>query len=209
MARYLVLVAIFLALSGCGPSRYQTQMQQFEQQKNSCISSQPPAVDKFESGASVRMEQRIGCVPVERGMHRGMEYFIDHSTGRAEFSSSPADLAWVVICEKDAVTDRVSAKIIKGNLMVFRMGGFDSVSVVGQAYPGSDQTVRVDQNHALIVQGGDRPDLHNGGVIIEQLKAGQSFLTRYVDWPYGINQDREFSAAGFDVAHEYSRRCVP
>lgn len=207
--RVSALLALTLLSAGCAPSKYQVQMQSFQQQKLDCINSLPPEVEKLEKDAVVRMEDRIGCVPVERGVHGGLEYMIDHSSGRAEFAESPAHRAWVLKCEKDAVTDKVSAQIIKGNLMVFRAADWESVGLIEQTYPGSDQTVRVDDNPALVAASGDTPNLRNGKVIVEQLKTGRKFLTRYLDWPYGVNRDASYDAFGFNVVYDYSKRCVP
>lgn len=203
------LLVLMILSAGCAPSKYQIQMQQFEQQKIACVTSQPPAVEKLDQDAIVGMEERSGCVPVERGEVGGLAYMIDHSSGRAEFYESESKPAWVVMCRKDAVTDEVIARVIKGSLTVFRMASLESVGVAEQVYPGSPQTVRIDGNDALVVSSGDTPILSNGKKAIEQMMTGNKIIVRHVDWPYGINRDAEYGAIGFDVAYRYSQRCVP
>ncbi|PRB83852.1 hypothetical protein [Pseudomonas sp. MYb185] len=206
MYRFLVLCGVLAVAYGCAPSKYQLQMQQIAAEKQACVNSQPPTVSVLDERGSVRMEDFGGsCLPIERGRYREMDYRIDHSSGRAEFSGGPDGSMWTVICREDKVTDDRIARIVKGNLSVSRMGDMELVGVMGETYPGHPETVRVDSHPAQNVSAGKAASAE----IISQLRHGREFITRYVEWPSGVARDATYSAFGFDVAYQYSKRCVP
>lgn len=208
MNRVYVIAAAVGMLAACAPSKHSQFLQDEAAKKLACTSSAPPAISKLEPASAVSMEVRSGCSPVERGIHRGMTYMIDHDMRRAEFYSEAPKASWIVICNTDKVTDLKSAQVIRSNFMLFRTSQWEGVSVTANTYPGSPQVIRVDDREARTVNLKGKTVTSASKQVIQDLLNGSEFITRHTEWPSGVAKDASHSAFGFDVAYSYSDRCI-
>jgi hypothetical protein len=107
---------------------------------------------------------------------------------------------WFLSCQRDAMTDMVRCLAFSHHLSV-QVYGPDKTPVVtvgskDPGYPGEPCFVRIDtaparRADACVWSGAE------ASAIITALLRGQQVRTRFVDWPSGLNEDSQFSLAGF------------
>jgi hypothetical protein len=152
--------------------------------------------------ASCRGQERC------EGVWRGITYRL-YSDRSAVFEIPDGGASWEFSCRVDAMDDSRSCTLIghQGSysknapyLMVLWgdtwFGPAVSVSHSEEAFPGTDEMLRVGKNAAFSV---DEDDLFTGeraARIVSQLKRGNLVRLRYYDWPYKDSHDSSIRLEG-------------
>lgn len=115
---------------------------------------------------------------------------------------------WDFDCKVDVIDDQRYCSVFYKFSLVGGIGDFYITvkqgskvylwAVGGNAYPGSEQIIRVDANkpHRTNERGPfvGTPDL------LSEIRSGEVLRTRWYDWPYNNKQDKEHSLKGFGDA---------
>jgi hypothetical protein len=147
------------------------------------------------------------------GEWRDLKYRL-HSDHSAYFEAAPGGLSWEFSCRIDQMDDQRSCSLIAGSnrgreapyLLVLWGDGWTgpavSVAHGQQAYPQTEELLRVDRNAAFSI---DADSLFSGQralAIISQLKRGERVRLRYYDWPYNYSHDSDLPLKGFTAVWE-------
>lgn len=105
-------------------------------------------------------------------------------------------------CKRDRFDGTKSCSIMKQGLVVNIFNGKQSVFVLGGKhghYPSSQSAIKIDNNKTIY---GIEGEFSNSQAIINQMIKGSAVSTRYQDWPYKLNNDRNIDLSGFKDAYE-------
>ena len=138
-----------------------------------------------------------------KGEWRGLTYTLDQDGTWASFKVS-ADLTWRFHCRTDAMDDTrtcvLSTERMSPYLMVIWASSFAgagvSVAYLGDRYPGSTVSLRVDSSPALTSPEGRPFGGARSAAILAQIRTGNTLRLRAYDWPYNAAQDEEIDLTG-------------
>lgn len=174
-----------------------------------------PAGVSFRPDAE--LQKRDDDVLSERGVVKGVDYKIFLADGSGSFSGEAgqhliddltkltADNHWSVACDRDAMTDRITCSLRRGDFAVY-VGptGKPSVSVGVENFPGKPISVRLGNEKPISSNARNGNfDLSSSQKIVSNLSKYESFKTRFMKWPYENWIDQELSSFGFEAAFEY------
>lgn len=140
----------------------------------------------------------------EKGTINSVAYSI-YGDGSASFTPiglDGYDKQWSIDCKKDKFNDLKVCHMVNNSLFVFLIGGKFSVSLGSNHFPNSSAAIKIDNNKTIY---GIEGEFKNSIPVIEQLKRGKLALTRYQEWPYEINKDREVKLTGFNESLDYMK----
>ena len=122
---------------------------------------------------------------------------------------------WHLLCEADFVDDSRSCRI-GFNFESGKPGDFWTnvvrannvyIQVVGgSAYPGSKMILRVDSNSAH--QSKEDTPFVAGPELLSELRSGSILRTRWYDWPYNSEQDKEQPLKGYSEALDLATKVL-
>lgn len=101
---------------------------------------------------------------------------------------------WYPVCNKDRFNGSKICTLSKDPLLVMLKDGTYAVSVGKHHYPKSKSAIKIDNNATIY---GYEGISESPKKVIEQLKKGKKVFTRYQEWPYRQNLDREIDLTGF------------
>ena len=178
-------------------------------------SASPFTPDGVVSDSEMKLHTRVEINKIEEGQLNGVNYRFYYTDGSGTFSGA-ADGAlttgfdrnrdWKTACRKDAMDDKKSCYLQRGDLWIWLYGdGRLQVSIGGDQYPGTSASIRVDSNTAITSPANNEGFFTTAHArrIVEQLHSGSRVATRYVDWPYRSAVDSTFDLQGFDEAYQY------
>ena len=106
-------------------------------------------------------------------------------------------------CQVDEFADTHWCSASKGDLAVgLSKDKRAFVSVGYEHYPGSKVSVRVDKNDPLQASAKESYSQTRTNILINQMLAGESIMTRYQKWPRESNVDARVSLYGFKEVWE-------
>lgn len=149
---------------------------------------------------------------VEKGVLNGVIYSFDYSSGTGSFAGLPeSNLGmirdWLVHCDKDAITDKKSCWMVKGDLWVtIHENGQVIVGIGSDHYPFTPVTIRIDGGKPITSPVLKETKSFSPTVskkIVERLKTAKHVATRCVTWPYKSWDDEEWDVYGFNEALEF------
>jgi len=108
-------------------------------------------------------------------------------------------LAWDISCFSDDMEGVTACGLSWGAFLFMRTSsGTRSVGIGGgsKAYPGSEMAIKIDDAPPIRWPENAPPRNAAADRIIGAMKAGQSALTRWYDWPGNSAQDRRFEIHG-------------
>lgn len=164
-----------------------------------------------EVGFSLKTLENNTRIRIETGTLEGVKYRIRFSDGIGTvqgLSTNTLDkdkygTNWSTRCRLDEMDDRHWCFLDRGDLTIWlTKDGTPYVLVGYDHYPGSKIAVRVDKNKPITASAKIGFAKAQSLEIIEQLKNGQSALTRYEEWPYQIYRDSSVELFGFPQAWE-------
>lgn len=146
------------------------------------------------------------------GTWRGLAYDIAADGSTAGLSA--ASERWNMACKVDAMDDSrsciLTSHMVKDNpyFMAIWGSGFAgpsiSVAFLGDAYPGSMDTLRIDANAPLSIKN-DKPfGPAASRTILLQMARGKSLRLRAYLWPEEYEQDQTFDLTGFSAVIDAS-----
>lgn len=101
---------------------------------------------------------------------------------------------WNLSCKKDRFNGMKSCFMNYEDVMVGIINGNYSVYIGHKHYPNTTSAIKVDGNDAIYgYEGHSKLPVK----VIEQMKRGKIAYTRYKEWPYEYNRDREIDLTGF------------
>lgn len=157
---------------------------------------------------------------IEDGALNGVEYRIFYEYGSGVFSGADdgklankigTDNDWNVSCKKEIIHDVSTCVIYKEDLWIaLSGGGSPEISVGNNQYPGSSAFIRIDSAPAIQSPGGNEGAFSpaQSKNILSKLMSGKSVSTRYANWPYNANQDKQFNLNGFNEAYQFSQWAI-
>lgn len=188
-----------------------------------CLSKLKPMNENLiPQGVSFRPDaeylKRDEYVLRESGSANGVAYTAFYVDGSGSVQGEPeqniADGAalsktnhWSIGCKRDAMNDKVTCHLNRGDFWVF-VGptGKPAVSVGKNNFPGRLITVRLGQGEPITTSDKNATfDAKTSQRIVSQLSKESVFKTRYMKWPYDSWIDAEYLSYGFDVAYEYTK----
>lgn len=149
----------------------------------------------------------------ETGSHDGIKYRIYFSDGSGTVQGLPTNTLdyvgdqhgtnWSTRCKRDEMDDTHWCALDRGDLRIgIWKDGTPFVSIGNSHYPNSDIAIRVDKNKPITASEKIGFTSAQSIEIIDQLKKGNSVLTRYQEWPYQSNKDKSLELFGFPQAWE-------
>jgi hypothetical protein len=146
---------------------------------------------RFECGGNVE-DTAVEIFQVEVGSVGEVKYRISYRTGEGSVKTADENLGWLILCDRDKITDDVSCSVRRGTAP-FRIHLIPPVRLLqvggkGRA-KGSQIALRVDNLPAHIsfqAFVGKEAD-----AIIRELKSGKSVLVRWTEWPDSSPTDEE------------------
>lgn len=146
----------------------------------------------FRSGTNDR-------VRVERGVYKGLKYRVYYSDGSGAIQGLSGNTLhfrealndnWRTTCRVDGMDDSHWCALLRGSLAIgIGKSGRPLVSIGSEHFPGSKITIRIDKNPPITAMAGNGFSEQQAKEIIDQLKGGETVLTRYVKWPRQSNVD--------------------
>jgi hypothetical protein len=150
---------------------------------------------------------------IETGTYDGIKYRIYFSDGSGTIQglstntldniSDKYETNWSTRCKRDEMDDKHWCSLGREDLRIgIWKDGTPFVSIGSSHYPDSDIAIRVDKNKPITAS--EKIGFTNAQSleIIDQLKKGNSVLTRYQEWPYQSNKDTSLELFGFPQAWE-------
>ncbi|URG51098.1 hypothetical protein IG605_010090 [Pectobacterium quasiaquaticum] len=144
------------------------------------------------------IKSEFEIVVKESGVFRGTPVAFYHSDGSTTIGG---ENGWSIGCKRDAMTDRLLCNMSRGDLFIVQDSKGYSVAVMGDIYPGSVSSVRI--NGGKPYNTSDNDAMFGAGVstkIVKAIHDGTNVITRYYDWPYNAPRDREVDTKGYDTA---------
>ena len=149
----------------------------------------------------------------ETGSHDGIKYRIYFSDGSGTVQGLPTNTLdyvgdqhgtnWSTRCKRDEMDDTHWCALDRGDLRIgIWKDGTPFVSIGNSHYPNSDIAIRVDKNKPITASEKIGFTSAQSLETIDQLKKGNSVLTRYQEWPYQSNKDKSLELFGFPQAWE-------
>lgn len=151
------------------------------------------------------------AIPIETGSLDGVLYEVWKNGGGGKVQGLPNNTLkleqdkyetnWIIDCKIDRMDDTRWCLIRRANMSVILWkDGSWHIRVGHEHYPGSAMAIRVDENKAIIAE--EQKGFSDAQVkqIIQQLRTGNSFITRYQKWPYRSSIDESAEAFGFSQA---------
>lgn len=148
---------------------------------------------------------------IETGSFRGLKYQIYYSDGSGSLQGNPdstldydnRDKNWHIVCKIDKMDDSRWCYLSREDLIlgIWKDGSY-YVSVGYNHQPGSKISVRVDKNEPISALESKGFSSLQARKIIEQLKSGNTVLTRYQKWQYKADCDKSFTPDRFSEAWE-------
>lgn len=148
---------------------------------------------------------------VETGTYEGIKYKIWFSDGSGKVQGLPENTLdvlsdvhgtnWGRVCRLDEMDDTHWCYLDKKDLRIgIWKDGTPFVSIGHSHYPNSTVAVRVGGNKPIKASENTGFTKAQSVEIVEQLKKGNSVLTRYQEWPYQSNKDTSMELFGFPQA---------
>lgn len=171
--------------------------------KISCKISQNLATNKYELWRS------------ESGTYEGLRYRIQYRDGSGTFQGDNESTLgtqdilqrvqnWSVRCRVDRIDDTRRCFINKEGLTVgIWKDSTPYISIGSSHYPGSSITVRVDKNQPVVASERSGFSPAQSQDVLNQLKISSSLITRYQEWPYESNVDKNIDLYGFNEAWDF------
>lgn len=108
---------------------------------------------------------------------------------------------WSLGCRKDEMNDTHYCAMSRGALVVGAYGGSSRfVNVGSEHYPGSTIALRIDKETPVTAPADPGFSSAQEAALISEMSKGTSVLTRYMEWPYETNKDKQVSLFGFNSA---------
>lgn len=137
---------------------------------------------------------------VEVGTINGSKYRIYYTDGSGEIQGKNTstldslkdeiDSNWSVACKIDEINDQHYCSISRGGLSLGIMNNKTFYALIGhENYPQSSISIRIDKNKPLSANESSGFSKKQTKEIIQQLQSGNSFITRYEQWPYEADID--------------------
>lgn len=104
-------------------------------------------------------------------------------------------LNWNINCQKKSFDNKKVCSMTLGDVWVFLINGKYSVDVGNNHYPRTKAGLRIDNGPAIYGYEGEIP---NPMYVIEKLKKGKTAYTRYQEWPYTYDIDKEVNLSRFN-----------
>ncbi|MFH7326259.1 hypothetical protein [Desulfurivibrio sp. C05AmB] len=148
---------------------------------------------------------------IEEGTYNNLKYRFWYSNGSGAVQGLPTNTLdyeqdkygtnWSLGCQKYQADDAYWCSLYKPALRVVITKDASYLVSVGRShYPGSSITVRVDDNEPIQETGKTVFSKQQSAAIVEQLKRGESVLTRYQEWPHREDKDEVIDLFGFKEA---------
>lgn len=225
------LVGLFPLLAGAGQSEMKECLLKVRElpraekkdQMLICLSQLKATKENLiPEGASFRADaeylKRDEDVIRESGLVNGVAYSVYRVDGSGAVQGEPeqdigdgAKLSksnhWSIGCKRDAMNDKVTCHLKRGDFWVF-VGptGRPTVSVGENNFPGRSITVRLGNGDPITTNDKHATyDAKTSQRIVSQLSKETTFRTRYMKWPYDNWIDAEYVTYGFAVAYEYTK----
>lgn len=178
-----------------------------------------PAEEVFTEGALKKKDKTFDKTHLlEVGERDGIKYRFYHSDGSGAFAGDKDndigllvsfEKNWSLECKKDVMTDEPSCAARLGRLAIFQGRGEEPVFfVMGEKYPGSQVSIRVDSGPVFSASGDSSFSVTQTQEIIASIQQGSRIAVRYVDWPYKKNVDSVRDVYGTQQVLEYLRWAV-
>ncbi|MFC7513873.1 hypothetical protein ACFQUU_02525 [Herbaspirillum sp. GCM10030257] len=152
---------------------------------------------------------------VEKGVLNGVAYKVYYSDGSGIFAGKEGNNLgvgeqlgsnWDIECKTDAMTDKKTCSMHRGDLWVYVHGtGKAVVSIGAEHFPGTSVAIRIDGGKPISTSSANDGDFSGAASasLIAQLKKAKSVTTRYMKWPYQQYIDDTRDAFGFKEAFQY------
>lgn len=131
-------------------------------------------------------------------------YFITkHPDGSGSVSRSEnfSDERWLIDCRIDQMNDKRKCKIYSKDGGPFIYYGFskepESICIIGHNFPRRTGQIRIDKGDPITT---DNEGCVPASRILDQMKTGSSFRSRWVEWPRDFSRDSEISLDGLNKA---------
>lgn len=175
-----------------------------------------PAEAVFTEGALKKKETLFNKTNlIEVGERDGIKYHFYHSDGSGAFAgdkdndiqpSFSRNKYWDLACSNDIMTDELTCSARLGDLAIFHdRGGDPEFFVLGEKYPGSRVSIRIDSGPVYSVVADSSFSAKQSKEMISSIKPGSRIAVRYVDPVNKQNVDSVNEVYGTQQVLDYLR----